>query len=250
MLAVDAGNSRIKWGLRHADGRWTDFGAASVDELERAYEAWARIPAPRHVAIANVAGPTMRETVIDLASRWQTELLWVAAAERACGVVNDYENPRQLGVDRWAAAVAAWQRERRECLVVMAGTATTIDVLDARGVFRGGLIIPGLGLMKRALADHTAALTLARGNYRELPRNTADAMESGCIHAQVGAIERMYRQLPPGARCVISGGGAHALVPHLTMPVVQVEHLVLEGVAALAEEMMRGEGAQGCGSSC
>jgi type III pantothenate kinase len=118
----------------------------------------------------------------------------------------------------------------------MAGTATTVDVLDAGGVFRGGLIMPGLGLMKRSLADHTAALKLTRGDYREQPRNTADAMESGCISAQIGAIERMHRQFAPDACCVISGGGAATLVPHLRVPTVVVQNLVLEGVVALADE--------------
>ncbi|HEY9398120.1 MAG TPA: type III pantothenate kinase [Burkholderiales bacterium] len=236
ILAVDAGNSRIKWGLRQPDGRWAALGAAPVAELERAYEAWAQMPAPARIAIANVAGPAVRETVIDLAGRWAVQPLWLSTGVQACGVTNDYENPQQLGVDRWAALIAAWAYQRRECLVVMAGTATTVDVLDAGGVFRGGLIMPGLGLMKRSLADHTAALKLMRGDYREQPRNTADAMESGCISAQVGAIERMHRQLPADACCVISGGGAATLVPHLRVPSMVVPNLVLEGVVALADE--------------
>lgn len=235
ILAVDAGNSRIKWGLRDAAGQWLVRGAAAVDELERAYDEWARMPAPTRIAIANVAGPTLRETVTDLAGRWQVEPLWLETTERACGVVNGYESPEQLGVDRWAAAVAAWLRQGRECLVVMAGTATTVDVLDANGVYCGGLIMPGLGLMKRSLADHTAALKFAPGVYREMPRNTADAIESGCIHAQIGAIERMRRRLSADAGCVISGGGAPALVPHLEAPAMVVENLVLEGVIALAD---------------
>lgn len=239
ILAVDAGNSRIKWGLRGAEGRWIERGVAPVDELERAYEAWSHMPAPRRIAIANVAGPVVRETVVDLVSRWNIEPVWLESGTHACGVTNGYDDPGQLGVDRWAALVAAWQLERRECLVVMVGTATTIDVLDRSGRFRGGLILPGLGLMKRSLADHTAALKLADGVYCEQPRNTADAMESGCINAQVGAIERMHRQLGGEAHCVISGGGATALVPHLTLPTVVVENLVLEGVVALADAMPR-----------
>jgi len=237
ILAVDAGNTRIKWGVYRGPGDWATFGATPVDELERAYDAWAELPAPSRIAIANVAGPTLREALVDLVQRWSVPALWLASSRHARGVTNDYELPEQLGVDRWAALVAAWARERRACLVVMAGTATTIDLLDDEGVFRGGLILPGLGLMKRSLVDHTAALRLAHGVYRAQPRSTADAMESGCINAQVGAIERMHRQLPPGARCVISGGGAGALLPQLAIPALHVEHLVLEGVVALSEEV-------------
>lgn len=235
ILAVDAGNSRIKWGLRDDAGQWLTRGAAAVDELELAYDAWAGMPTPTRIAIANVAGPSLRETVADLARRWAIEPLWLETGVQACGVTNDYETPAQLGVDRWAAAIGAWLRQRRECLVVMAGTATTVDVLDCNGVYRGGLIVPGLGLMKRSLADHTAALKYEPGVYRDVPRNTADAMESGCIHAQVGAIERMRRHVSPDAGCVISGGGASVLAPHLEAPVMLVENLVLEGVVALAD---------------
>lgn len=241
ILAVDAGNSRIKWGLRQSDGSWTARGVAPVDKLERADEAWAELPTPKRIAIANVAGPIVREAVRELASRWQVQPCWVASSAQACGVTNGYDDPTQLGVDRWAALIAAWARQRRACLVVMVGTATTIDVLDEAGRFCGGLIVPGLGLMKRSLIEHTAALTLSRGAVRQLPLNTADAMESGCINAQVGAIERMHRQLPTDAVCVISGGGAPALVPHLQIPAMVVENLVLEGVVALAEEQMHGD---------
>lgn len=235
ILAIDAGNSRIKWGLRDAQGRWVARGGAAVEELERAHEAWALLPAPQRIAIANVAGPAVRGTVTDLVGRWNVEPLWLETGPSACGVTNGYDDPRKLGVDRWAALVAAWQRLQRACLVVMVGTATTVDLLGRDGRFEGGLILPGLGLMKRSLAGHTAALKLADGVYRARPCNTADAIESGCIDAQVGAIERMRRRLDAGAPCIISGGGARVLMSHIEAPVVGVENLVLEGVVALAE---------------
>jgi type III pantothenate kinase len=258
ILAIDAGNSRIKWGLydgelhngashngvshaaRHGDEAlcvedcWQRNGASSVSELERLSEAWSELPTPSHIAIANVAGPTVRETLLELIQRWNVQPQWLQSQNAAGGVTNCYSDPTQLGVDRWAALVAAWARIQRECLVVMAGTATTIDILSAQGDFRGGLILPGLGLMKRSLSENTAALSPANGAFIAQPRNTADAMESGCVNAQLGAIERMHRQLSPDAPCLISGGGAPALMPYLNMPLRPVEHLVLEGVLRLA----------------
>jgi type III pantothenate kinase len=122
--------------------------------------------------------------------------------------------------------------------VVMAGTATTIDVLDAAGHFRGGLILPGLDLMRKSLARNTAGLPEARGAYRDLPTNTDDAIVSGALHATLGAIERMAEQVcrPASADfCVLlSGGAADMLAPHLDLPLQRVDNLVLEGLARVA----------------
>jgi type III pantothenate kinase len=233
ILAVDAGNSRIKWGLRAAEG-WAACGSAPVAELERLHEAWAGLPPPRRIAIANVAGPAIQGTLSELVERWPTQPIWLRSEREACGVRNLYQDPHKLGVDRWAALVAVWAEVRRASLVVMAGTATTVDVLDAEGNFQGGVILPGLGVMKRSLVENTAGLPLSAGAYRPLPRNTGDAVESGCVNAQLGAIERMHRELPADAPCVISGGGAAALLHHLNIPVIHIEHLVLEGVVRLA----------------
>ncbi|HKO88883.1 MAG TPA: type III pantothenate kinase [Burkholderiales bacterium] len=234
ILAIDAGNTRIKWGLR-AQTAWTAFGSAPVSELERLYDDWQDLEPPTRVAIANVAGPEVRQTLSELVQRWPLEPDWLQSELSACGVYNDYEFPQKLGVDRWAAMIAAWSMYAQAALVVMVGTATTIDVLDSQGHFRGGLIMPGLGVMKRSLVESTAALPVSTGIYRSLPRNTADAVESGCINAQLGAIERMHRELPSDAPCIISGGGAPALLRYLNVPVQHVEHLVLEGVVRLAD---------------
>ncbi|HKY01134.1 MAG TPA: type III pantothenate kinase [Burkholderiales bacterium] len=237
ILAIDAGNTRIKWGLRdRARKEWLATGSASVSELERLHEAWQDVPAPQQIAIANVAGPAVRGTLAELVERWSVEPKWLQSEAESCGIKNDYLQPQRLGVDRWAAMIAAWAAYRQAALVVMAGTATTIDVLDERGHFRGGVILPGMGVMKRSLVENTAALAMAPGNYKPLPRTTEDAIESGCVNAQLGAIERMHRELPSNAPCILSGGGAPALLRHLNIPVQHVEHLVLEGVVRLAEQ--------------
>lgn len=235
ILAIDAGNSRIKWGLSRSDGAWQALGAAPVAEMERLHDDWRALPAPDRIAAANVAGPTVRETLVDLASQWSVTPQWLQSQQQAGGVINRYDNPAQLGVDRWAALVAAWDMCSRECLVVMVGTATTVDVLGADGTFRGGLILPGLGLMKRSLSDNTAGLPLLSGRYVDEPRNTADAIESGCVHAVAGAIERMRARLADDAECIISGGAAQAIMPRLPFQARWVEHLVLEGVVRLAK---------------
>jgi type III pantothenate kinase len=160
-------------------------------------------------------------------------------------VTNGYENPLQLGADRWAALIAARRRTVSEvespppAIVVNAGTAVTIDALDRDGVFRGGVILPGMRLMLQALAENTAALNVAPGVYQDFPVNTGDALYSGVIVAVAGAIEQMRKRLRHDGgevACFVSGGAADEIAPYLTGPLEVVDNLVLEGALALADE--------------
>jgi type III pantothenate kinase len=119
--------------------------------------------------------------------------------------------------------------------VVNSGTATTIDTLSAEGVFEGGLILPGVDLMRFVLHEHTGRLPLQAGRFRDSPRNTVDAIESGCWHAQAGAVERMARRLGPGGLCIVGGGAGRVLVDQLDgVHSMYVDNLVLEGLARIA----------------
>lgn len=233
LLCVDCGNTRLKWGLREGQA-WTAQGALPLAEAEALDELLPQRPA--RVVACNVAGAAVAQALVLAADRLQAPLTWAHAHARQCGVSNGYERPTQLGADRWAALIGAWQLQRGACVVVNAGTATTIDVLDAAGVFRGGLILPGLALMRAALASGTAALPQAAGCYRELPGNTDDAIVSGSLQATLGAVDRMYRHVAaaPGACCLLAGGAAAELEALLTLPSRRVDNLVLEGLACIA----------------
>ena len=101
-------------------------------------------------------------------------------------------------------------------------------------LFLGGLILPGVDLMRFVLHEHTGRLPLQEGRFVQTPRNTVDAIESGCRHAQAGAVERMYRIAGKGAQCLVSGGAGPALIERLGIPCRYVENLVLEGLARIA----------------
>jgi type III pantothenate kinase len=204
---------------------------------------WQNLPRPARVVGVNVAGEATRVRVEAQLVRWRTPPEWLIAGEQAGGVYNRYARPSQLGPDRWAALIAARRRVADElfpssCVVVNAGTAVTVDALDSEGVFRGGIILPGLNLMLHALAENTSALRMPPGHYHDFPINTADALASGAMQAVCGAIEQMRRRLDadgPVPKAFLSGGAAADIVPHLTAPVEVVDNLVLEGVLALAE---------------
>lgn len=187
------------------------------------------------ILACNVAGHEVATRVESLAATFGVPLEWFKSTAACCGVTNGYDHPAQLGADRWAALVGARGLHAGDALVVMAGTATTIDVLAADGAFRGGLILPGLELMVKALSRNTAGLPEARGVYRDIPTNTDDAIATGALQATLGAIERMACR--PGSAdflCLLSGGAAEALAPHLDLPLRRVDNLVLEGLARVA----------------
>lgn len=244
ILVIDVGNSRMKWGLHSRHG-WTKLGVTPNAEIGTlALREWQTLARPDRVVGVNVAGEAARMRIEALLARWRVNAEWLSASGEACGVVNRYEMPSQLGADRWAALVAARKRAVATelfpppAVVVNAGTAVTIDALDSEGVFRGGMILPGLRLMLRALAENTAGLKLAPGAHREFPTNTADALYSGAVDAVCGAIEKMRTRLAQGelkATCYLAGGAAGEIAPHLNAPVEVVDNLVLEGVYALAE---------------
>ncbi len=231
MIAIDAGNTRIKWGV-HDGAAWVAQGALPTGKANRLAALSAGWPAADSVVACNVAGAAVEESISGaLAARFAPPR-WLRSSAAVCGVRNGYEQPERLGADRWAALIGARARVSSACLVVCAGTATTVDWLDASGGFRGGLILPGVDLMRASLAGNTAQLPLADGGYSCVPRNTMDAIVSGCLYAQIGAIERMFSRLAaePGALCLLTGGAAQHLAPHLDIPFEMTENLILDGL--------------------
>jgi type III pantothenate kinase len=245
ILAIDAGNSRVKWGWLDAarDGtpRWTSIATVSLIEFAAASDHVNPFSVthedPERIVISNVAGDGAHQLIVNWTSIFDAEPLWLQAEAERFGVKNRYEKPELLGSDRWAALIAARTLHNGPSLVVNAGTATTVDMLGADGTFLGGVILPGVELMRFVLHEHTGRLPIAEGGFRDAPRNTLDAIETGCRHAQAGAVERMYRvfrDVAPAPLCIVAGGAGRALVEQLSMPRRYVENLVLEGLAHIA----------------
>jgi type III pantothenate kinase len=271
-LLIDAGNTRIKWGLSDGAGRIAQRGALPTTEaaaLESAVrQTGAVIERAIFVSVASdevnqVLAQAVKALAGDRGSRFRS-------TRQLADLRNDYADPAQLGADRLAAALGAWHRVQRNCLVVNCGTATTIDVVEtlsavpASGAlspsefppslhgdslrlqnnstnaagpqarFVGGVILPGLSLMKSALRRNTARLPEAAGRVAAVPDNTDDAIETGCLLAQVGAVEAMWRQFSSPPPVLLAGGAAGQLRAALQargMSVTEAPDLVLEGLA-------------------
>ncbi|WP_296228492.1 type III pantothenate kinase [Ralstonia sp. UBA689] len=276
LLLIDAGNTRIKWAwiASGADALpaqpeepgstpWRHAGARSHDQLAELVEDWRDCHAagvtPPEVWISAVAGPALRDALTARIARvFDGARVRIAASEAAAAGLphelrNGYRDPTQLGTDRWVGAVGArnaWPDTA--LLLVTAGTATTLDIVTPDGLFAGGLILPGLTLMMRALSRNTAQLpevdigTLVTREAVAPPwaDNTQDAIALGCVTAQAGAVAQTWHALQAQysgpARCVLSGGARAALAPHLRMPFQMHDNLVLLGLQVLARASREG----------
>ncbi|MFJ3057836.1 type III pantothenate kinase [Herbaspirillum sp. NPDC087042] len=253
MLLIDAGNTRIKWAVPAAQpggaSPWLQHGAVARAEVQALASAWRALAtgpqAVTQVCVSNVAGPALRESleaVLHEVFGGRAAVEWFASTEQRAGLRNGYRHPAQLGCDRFAAAIGAHALfPGEQLLVATCGTATTIDAVSADGLFEGGMILPGFGTMATSLALNTAQLPRIDGAVppeRVFADNTVEAIVSGCIAAQVGAIEHALaerrRTGPPGPlRCLLAGGAGLLLAPYLDLgdvPLEKVDNLVLIGL--------------------
>jgi len=247
-LALDIGNTRLKWGLYDAatpGATLLRHGAVFLETIDTLAEAeWADLPVPAAMLGCCVAGDAVRRRTEEQMELWDLDPQWIVPTAADAGLVNGYEHPTRLGADRWAALAGARSRvlaqaeadgaPTRPALVVMVGTAVTVDALDASGRFLGGLILPGFGLMLRALEQGTAGLRVPTGEIVDFPTNTSDALMSGGSNAIAGAIERQQRRLlqRTGVEPLLymTGGAATKLQPMTDLPFEAVDTLIFEGL--------------------
>lgn len=250
-LVIDIGNTRLKWGL-YAQGvpgaALLAHGAVVLEDIDHLWtQEWQALAAPEAMLGCVVAGDAIKRRVEEQLANWGVKPRWVVSSARASGVVNGYEHPARLGADRWAAIIGARQRALQvsadgppPVLAVMVGTAVTVDAVDVQGRFLGGLIMPGFGLMYRALESGTAGLKVPTGEVQDFPTNTSDALMSGGTDAIAGAIERSLRRLQQHTGrepLLVMSGGAVSRLSHVTeLPVRVVENLIFEGLLTLASQ--------------
>ena len=237
ILAIDAGNTRIKWGWFEGQ-RWVRQSWIASVETARLAPTLAALPLPDSIVVSNVAGGGVRKLIAAALEPFRIEPHWIKSEAQRCGVRSSYSDPAQLGSDRWAALIGAWHRFHGPCAVVNAGTTLTVDALSGEGLFLGGFIVPGADLMRAALARNTAQLEVQEGRFTYFPDCTADAIMSGAINALAGSIERMLRFMAETGQIapliVLSGGAAAFLEPQLNARVEVVDNLVLEGLVCIA----------------
>ena len=246
-LALDIGNTRLKWAQYESarpGAQLLAHGAEFLDHIDKLADGpWATLAAPTAMLGCVVAGDAVKRRVEEQMELWDVPAQWVVANETEAGLVNGYDFPTRLGADRWVAMIGAWHRmlsqgAPRPIVVAMVGTAVTVEAIDASGRFLGGLILPGHGIMLRALESGTAGLHVPTGEVRAFPTNTSDALTSGGTYAIAGAMERMVQHLRSHAgtepKCFMTGGAGWKMAPSLSVPFELVDNLIFDGLLEMA----------------
>ncbi|MBI2728140.1 MAG: type III pantothenate kinase [Polaromonas sp.] len=246
-LALDVGNTRLKWAQYDsvaAGAKPLAHGAVFLENIDRlAEEEWRSIAAPSKILGCIVAGDAIKRRVAEQIELWDVAPQWVVSSPQEAGLTNGYDHPARLGADRWVAIIGARHRLLRRginkpCIVVMVGTAVTVEAIDATGKFLGGIILPGHGIMLRALESGTAGLHVPTGEVCDFPTNTSDALTSGGTFAIAGAVQRMVENLTAhcgeAPECIMTGGAGWKMAPSMSVKVELVESLIFDGLLEIA----------------
>ena len=246
-LALDVGNTRLKWAQYEAPVAGSPVlaqGAVFLENIDKlSDEEWHTLPPPSRLLGCIVAGDAVKRRVEEQLELWDVVPCWVVPGAQEAGVYNGYEHPARLGADRWVAMIGARHRLLRRginkpCVVVMIGTAVTVEAIDVSGKFLGGIILPGHGIMLRALESGTAGLHVPTGEVQDFPTNTSDALTSGGTFAIAGAVQRMVenvtRHCGQAPVCLVTGGAGWKMAPSMSVPYELVDGLIFDGLLEIA----------------
>jgi type III pantothenate kinase len=247
-LLLDIGNTRLKWG-EIENGAIRHTGHIALQKIHDDGLGALTSKLPRDVSAvsaSNVAGTSFATRLSGVIGMHCSCDVHFARSERqAFGVTNSYRQPRRMGVDRWVAMIGAWAELESACVIVDAGTAVTIDVVDDDGQHLGGQILPGVALMSSALADETSDIPKS-GRRRSafatgmdiFASDTTKAVACGTQSALLGAIERSIKVLRSNGydpTIILTGGDASRILKSLGETSLHRPHLVLQGLAHMLE---------------
>jgi type III pantothenate kinase len=241
ILLVDIGNTRIKWMLWD-QGEVTERGSLIYQGIDRpslAERLWGTLARPSQVVIANVAGAEMAAALSAwIARSWSLQAQFAYSETAAFGIKNAYAVPHRLGVDRWVAMMGARTLTTQACCVVDCGTAITIDGLSASGIHLGGVIFPGVRLMRKALYRDTRQIPIETGQAMLFGKDTQDGVWGGTIHAVAAGIDRvsgrMEAVMEGEVRRLLTGGDADDILPFLEGEYQLEPDLIFYGLQVIA----------------
>lgn len=242
-LLVDIGNTRIKWGVDNngviKTGQPIEY--KQTDFSSEIYQHWLKLEPSQRLAISFVSADTVSLQIIAIAKKLWPKISVQIAKSLATGfsVKNAYQQADKLGVDRWLGIIALHHYYPGYGCMVDCGTAITVDCLDKKGQHLGGLISPGLQLMKKSLFEGTEDLSFINQHYSiGLSNFTESAIYSGALYSACGLIEKAVNDLCNCQTLVMTGGDAELLAPHLSVDLIIDPELVLKGLSLFSKGEM------------
>ncbi|GAA6139682.1 pantothenate kinase [Arenicella sp. 4NH20-0111] len=246
IILLDAGNTRLKWAsLPTLEHEISDHGVIDYSSLPDLSGIQANKSIVECVAISSVAGEERNGQLIQAClSAFAIEPIFAKVTKHAGGVINDYLALDRLGVDRWVAALGVRDVDESDgnYIVVDAGTAVTVDVLDRERVFRGGVILPGARLMHDSLVGKTAGIRSKMKSVGSvIGRDTNQCVNAGAYYGLAGAVERVIEECVDSVgndspwKVIVCGGDARWLAKSLKtqLPVSVQSSLIFHGLLCL-----------------
>jgi len=236
-LVVDIGNSRLKWSFVD-NGPWQAGRSVSLqDDLGALLDQiWRDTPTPETVLVSNVSGFRVANSVRHWTiSNWGVEPGFFQSGAYYKTLTNEYKNPAQLGCDRWAAVIGARSLVAGDVCIVDCGTAVTVDALTGSDRFLGGIIFPGVKLIRDSLLSGTSDITEHSAEPQKVPgRTTAEGVTLGSLFGVAGGVDRILHEMKgllDEPQLYITGGSARFLLPLLNHTLKYEPDLVLIGLA-------------------
>jgi len=241
-VLFDYGNSRLKWALSEKgiqkSGLLDGYDLSTLQGVLD--KELGKMESPEEAWISSVAGEQATNILKSwLRTQWSLEAYLIKADAEACGVINSYAQPDQLGSDRWAALVAVRNRYIQPATIVDCGTAVTVDLINDNR-FYGGVIFPGLEMSRNSLTTNTAQLRINKPEtVTSVAISTSTGIESGTLLGLTGAIEHVVkcqqRDTGLASKVYLTGGNANQVRPYLDLEVEVIEDLVLQGIDVIAD---------------
>ena len=236
-LLVDIGNTRIKWATenKHIIQESRAVNHHSLTFIEKIKQTWLGLGTPEIIAVSSVSKQQIVDQLLDLAKNIWPNITVIMAKSSSQGfsVKNAYQDATKLGVDRWLGLIALQHYYPDTRCIIDCGTAITLDVLDVQGQHLGGLISPGLQLMKQSLSSGTERLSADESEFSVgLACYTEAAIYSGTLLAAVGLIEKVLADLCNGSdNIILTGGDALVLSRHLKCQYIIEPDFILKGLS-------------------
>ncbi len=245
VLLIDIGNSCVKWACLEASTLTSSdrFVRSKTGIKASLNKAFKHLDSIESVLVSNVAGEKIAKQLTEWTEQqWQITPKFIRSEHKRFGITNGYCTPEQLGVDRWLNLLAMSQGRPQARCIIDCGTAITIDIINASGEHQGGLILPGLKLMREALAAGTDGLTEAEQdtNYSLLATNTFSAIQAGTLYSISASLQQIIADMRQNFKDIsftVTGGDGETIMSVLSDKSIRYDSdLVLKGLSLFAKQ--------------